>query len=69
MKQLLTAATIATLVAAPALATPSDALTLYALLCAAALGSSVISDAAFGELARIASRAYARINHGSYIRR
>jgi hypothetical protein len=69
MKQLLTAATIATLVAAPALATPIDALTLYVLLGAAALGSSLINEAAFSELPRAAARVYARINHSSYIHR
>jgi hypothetical protein len=69
MKQLLTAAVIAAVVAAPALATPTDGVTLYALLGAAALGSSIINEAAFGELARAGSRVYARINHSSYVRR
>jgi hypothetical protein len=69
MRQLLTAAAITAVVAAPALATPTDALTLYALLGAAALASSLINATALGELARAGSRVYARINHSSYVRR
>jgi hypothetical protein len=69
MKQLLITAVLASVIAAPALATPTDALMLCTLLSAAAFGSSLINETAFSKLSWAASRVYARINHGSYIRR
>jgi hypothetical protein len=66
MKQLLITAAAAGVFGAPALATPTDALTLCALLGAAALGSSVINETASGKLSWGGSRAGSR---GSYIGR
>jgi hypothetical protein len=63
MKKLLIAAAVAGLLAAPILATPTDAFTLCALLGAAAVASSIINEAAYGKLTWTRSRAYARVDH------
>lgn len=69
MKQLLIATAIMSVFAAPALATPSEAFTLWVLLGAAALGLAIINDMVSSKLLPwVESRAYARINYG-YIRR
>ena len=65
MKLLPITAVLASVFAAPLLATPMDALALYALLGAAALGYTVVSRAISGKPQFAGSPAYARIHRGS----
>jgi hypothetical protein len=50
MKQLLTAAAITSVMAAPLMATPADAFALTTLLCSAAVGATLIGSAVFGDV-------------------
>jgi hypothetical protein len=52
--------------AAPLLATPMDAFTLYALLGAAALGFTIVSRAISRKPQFARLPAYARIHHGAF---
>jgi hypothetical protein len=59
MKQLLTAAAVASGVASPILATPTDAIVFGTLICTMAVGAALIGNAIFGDAARagVTSRA------------